>query len=203
MGKIKAQTVAERFGFKDDQLATQGHDRIVRWTADHVLDILAEKGKVFPSAGDYWQDRDVNPSCRGAPVDKEHPPYPGPRVRPTWEPLVYNSKGFEVGFIDLKVIVEVPKLGYDAKRDAFTISYEPAKKTYWFEIKTKIPSLGELFRQLTMYRENLQGPIFVVCPDDKNQPLIEQQGYYFIKSPRVEKKNKESQKLCLKLPGME
>jgi len=52
-----------------------------------------------------------------------------------------------------------------------------------FEIKTSIPSLGELLRQLSFYRLYVGNnrKIVVVCPDDSDQAIIEEQGYRFLK----------------------
>lgn len=57
-----------------------------------------------------------------------------------------------------------------------------------FEAKTKIDSLGVLFRQIRLYREGyLDGksvykiPIVVVCPDDKHALRIREQGIHFLK----------------------
>lgn len=50
-----------------------------------------------------------------------------------------------------------------------------------FEVKTKIPSLGELFRQIRMYQEYTSDPFVIVSPDDRYQQQIEAQGLKFVK----------------------
>ena len=50
-------------------------------------------------------------------------------------------------------------------------------------MKTAIPSLGELLRQLKLYEQHLTGKIFVVSPDARFADKIRQQGFGFIESP--------------------
>lgn len=57
-----------------------------------------------------------------------------------------------------------------------------------FEAKTKIDTLGDLFRQLNMYRIGYYAgdgvwrmKFVVVCPDDTEAERIQQQGFLFLK----------------------
>jgi hypothetical protein len=54
-------------------------------------------------------------------------------------------------------------------------------KDLLIEVKTKIQSLGELFRQLNTYKEFEKGDYLVVCPDDSNEETIISQGFKFYK----------------------
>lgn len=90
------------------------------------------------------------------------------RTKAEWEVPIYNGS-FCVGFIDLKIEQEITQDSYQSYRDIF------------FEAKTKIESLGELFRQLNMYKRYVHGPIVVVCPDDKHRKTVESQGFGFVK----------------------
>ncbi|OAQ42095.1 hypothetical protein A5893_02985 [Pedobacter psychrophilus] len=58
---------------------------------------------------------------------------------------------------------------------------EENEECIYIEVKTKIPSLGELFRQMRMYKEFIVGDFLVICPDDSEQSLIEEQGFKFLK----------------------
>jgi hypothetical protein len=89
-----------------------------------------------------------------------------------WEPLVRMAKdgGQFIGFADLAAWEgdEAPPV--------------------LFEAKTRIESLGELFRQLSMYRGGYYGgwpvwklPFVVVCPDDSEAEIIQEQRYHFLK----------------------
>jgi hypothetical protein len=93
-------------------------------------------------------------------------------VRTKWEPLVRMQEhgGQFIGFADLAAWE-----GEDGR-------------PVLFEAKTAIESLGELFRQLSMYRGGYFGgwpvwklPFVVVCPDDSEAEIIRQQRYHFLK----------------------
>ena len=52
----------------------------------------------------------------------------------------------------------------------------------YIEIKTEIPSLGELIRQLRAYKTYIpNGYYIVVCPDDTHKEILEEQNFYFYK----------------------
>lgn len=106
-----------------------------------------------------------------------------------------------IGFLDLKVTFSYTKLsvlGIDFSTQKITsevkwtqtnedINFKNGDSkgklvyTFFVEVKTKIPSLGELFRQLRMYKEYINNEIIVVCPDGTEKKLIESQGFRFYK----------------------
>lgn len=50
------------------------------------------------------------------------------------------------------------------------------------EVKTKIPNIGELLRQINFYRTYLSGPRWiVVSPDDRYKDILKAQGIHFYK----------------------
>ena len=49
------------------------------------------------------------------------------------------------------------------------------------EIKTAIPSLGELVRQIRMYQTYLKVKFIIVCPDDRFAEPLRSQGIHFYK----------------------
>lgn len=113
----------------------------------------------------------------------------------------YVSSKNIVGFIDIKISFQYTQLtltGIDLETKMVTdpikwsqttnkIDYkygcEDGRNSHsvYLEIKTKITSLGELFRQLKMYQEYVKGDFVIVCPDDSERKIIEEQGYKFIK----------------------
>lgn len=114
----------------------------------------------------------------------------------------YRTSKSVVGFIDMRISIRVPRLYVVGLERYHREVKEPlhwAQTTYgdaslhhiYVEAKTRIPSLGELFRQLNTYREYVQGLFVVVSPDDKEADLIRQQGIKFVKypSPRESKEN--------------
>jgi len=111
-----------------------------------------------------------------------------------------HSSKYIIGFIDLVATVTPVELKIKGMRWLPPGSdYSDEKLLYWpdirwdiyyklhdavrlnFEVKTEIKSLGELLRQIRMYQEYTDGPFVVVCPDDKYQKQINQQGITFYK----------------------
>ncbi len=107
---------------------------------------------------------------------------------PQWEYIIENRNGYPVGSIDLYVRINVPKLCLTGEGDRKIV-----KKPEWsiftdteklfFEAKTKMPTLGELFRQLNFYKTAIQGLYVVVSPDDREAETIRKQGFGFIHCP--------------------
>jgi hypothetical protein len=65
------------------------------------------------------------------------------------------------------------------------ISAEETKHEWWVEVKPRISSAGELFRQMNVYRSNAHNgqKLCVASPDARFKSLIEEQGYLFIEVP--------------------
>lgn len=121
-----------------------------------------------------WLDENIEEVMRKifkiSPVEK---------IKTKWEYPIIDQKGrsgFIIGFIDMAVqFVEI--LEWEGKTCL-------EQKNALFEVKTKIPSLGELFRQLNMYKQYADGKkIVVVSPDTRFKKQIENQGFMFIESP--------------------
>ncbi len=109
----------------------------------------------------------------------------------------YLSAKSVIGFIDMRVDYVYTKLcikGLDKKgkfQDYLTWGQTERKyenshnealtRSLMIEVKTKIPSLGELFRQLNTYREYEKSDFLVVCPDDSEEEIIFNQGFRFYK----------------------
>jgi hypothetical protein len=128
-----------------------------------------------------------------------------------WEPPIstmntnnntgYKSSKFIIGFLDLMISFYYYKptvIGIDLNKREVTgkIAWEQTfekinledgysdgqlYKTIFIEAKTKIDSLGELFRQLRTYKEYIREDIIVVCPNDDEKDLIINQGFGFHK----------------------
>ena len=88
-----------------------------------------------------------------------HPPAHKGRIE--WEKPVMDGS-YIIGFVDLAVN------GY-----------------LYFEVKPSIPSLGELIRQIQMYRaySKTGEKYFVVSPDDRFRKMLESQDIGFVKCP--------------------
>lgn len=103
-----------------------------------------------------------------------------------------------VGFLDTVVDVKLPieiQIGGGRKPD----SYERARKfedwsdprwyvdvagwQFGFEIKTSIPSYGELMRQVNLYRKYFRGIVAVVAPPTRFAAAIREQGVPVVEYP--------------------
>jgi len=128
-------------------------------------------------------------------------------IRKIWEFPVssmpssgYNASKNIIGFIDFMIRFSFTDLTVSGiefynrkitgkiewKETDHEIDYRSGEKNsnekqVYFEAKTAIPSLGELFRQMRMYKEFIQGQFIIVCPDDSEKSLIIDQGFKFIK----------------------
>ena len=127
-----------------------------------------------------------------------------------WEHPIITGNSYTVGFIDLMVTYQHPSLTYDeyynsSEWRAWDYAWEirQCERRVFFEVKTAIPSLGELMRQLTLYQSHSQYQetitvegrygahagdrctprIFVVCPDARFADKIREQGFGFIQCP--------------------
>jgi len=128
-------------------------------------------------------------------------------ISKTWErPINAKSKNpsrdygnqFTVGFIDFAVTYFKPTYPYlnGIKRepigeygnrqrilgieDEIQIKFGGEEKTIFVEVKTEINSLGELIRQINLYKDHLPGDYFVLCPDNTYKQKLMEQKIYFI-----------------------
>ncbi len=111
------------------------------------------------------------------------PPGPGHGVgERTWEFPVVRAGGFIVGYIDLAAEVTQPCLR--ARQGKLVATQEPAGSVF-FEVKSRIRSIGEVIRQIRAYETVLgAGRCAVVCPDDRFAETIRAQRIAFVKAPR-------------------
>ena len=76
-----------------------------------------------------------------------------------------------------------PYLGVDARSYADWNAYWSDFRSFAFEAKTTIRSLGELIRQLKAYRAYSKLPLYAVSPDSGFEKELSDEGFGFIKYP--------------------
>jgi hypothetical protein len=212
MGSTRATTMAQKFGFMDPDLKTPEHDAICCWFEEHAGDLLAPW---LP--GDLWEPDEIVNRLGKEDPEPSMPPKPECEIIVKWESCIKNKKGYEIGFMDLEIIVRRPSViknrntkwvkadyasGVADPRDAYNeyegchghyewlnphtiaeVMWRKPDLYFFVEAKSRIDSLGELFRQLSLYRDNLgDSKIIVCCPDDAHAKRIEGQGYGFVKA---------------------
>ncbi len=186
----KAQTIQQRFGFLDNDLKTPKHDEMMIWLDENIVSVVNKLG--------FTRERDLERYRvlveRIANKNKfdvsAAPPYLEMEIRRIWEfPVTQIKSNFIVGFIDMKVILNVCYPDYMEKSYRYQeaggwcekASYF-AERRLMFELKTSIPSLGELIRQIRMYQTVCENTEFViVSPDDQFKTQIESQGIRFLR----------------------
>ena len=160
---------------------------------------------VCPELFDYpWQDSEVRygreygdqSAIDLARAFRDANPRPNPRVySKTFEFVLTSFTGYEdklernVGFADLLFQTELPFVGprykaattrgEDDEFDGFELGWSRGPRIL-VEAKTAIPSLGELLRQINLYRTAFNGK-FVVSPEDRFSTILVEQGVTFIK----------------------
>lgn len=205
MAKPKAKTIQQYFGFHDGDLTTPKHDEIMIWLDDNAEDVV----KLFTN---YYQEKiDRSFEKTGDEINrlKESDTWSykydlGPilpvkfsveDINCVWEFSVtekINYRKYIVGFVDLRINFSYQSywcrsLWRDEPHCTQRTGY--VRQTYKstgiinFEVKTKIPSLGELFRQINMYKLHERRPFAVVSPDARFKDKIESQGMWFVHYP--------------------
>ncbi len=155
MGNIKAKTHLEKLGFSETDKKNPKHDTIQKWVYENIQQIISET-----VMKNYSKPYEI--------------------LRPKWESQVaYRNGSYTtiVGFIDIAVRLKGEFV--DKKNDGYIEPY----KTIFIEVKTEIPSLGELIRQMRTYEFYQVDPIsyLIVSPDDSYEQILNEQGYYFYK----------------------
>lgn len=134
-------------------------------------------------------------------------PRPNPRVaKKTLEYVLKSYTGYQdkmeriVGYADLLLQTELPYIfprykpaarsGADEEFDGFELGWckrlERARPyveapCILVEVKSAMPTVGELMRQVQLYRTAFSGKFVVVSPDERYAQILAEQGVTFIK----------------------
>lgn len=155
MGRIKAKTHLQKLGFSERDKKNSNHDVIQKWAYQNIEKIISE-----------------------TVMSKNPKPYK--IVANKWEHQVMHENGnfrMIVGFIDILVRVQ-GEFYFSSLKE-----YDYYTKDVFVEIKTQIPNLGELIRQMRAYQtysDNITEYI-IISPDDRHKDILEEQGFIFYK----------------------
>jgi hypothetical protein len=196
--KTRTTTLQTRFGFSDEELKTPAHDAIMVWLDINMMKIaqgcLETKYKGIATCKCLWAEREADKSIQRFPnlgdkwIKPDYENFPAAKivsVKKYWESPVM-SKQYMIGFLDMRVIAEFTGVDYWQKTEYTLPELFEGKDTveFVFEVKPKIPSCGELIRQINMYKEYTPGAhFFVVTPDVRFSQILLQQGIGTVKSP--------------------
>lgn len=182
----RMSTLQARLGFNDPDLKTQAHDLIMLWLDQNMKE-------VFRPFIEALKKSDRRIGCYPSQVPAELPPIPDGMTssiwaKKTWEYPVqrgYDSRNlYTVGFVDMciKIYNRLPVL--HANNGVHWELEDDYITSFYIEVKSKIPSLGEVIRQIRLYESYLpKGWFFVVSPDDRFRSAIEDQDIKFIAVP--------------------
>lgn len=170
-------TLQQKFGFNDADMTTPQHDKIMLWldmNADAILQTI------FPPTD--WNEQDQVIIQKYGITDV--PTKKIVRVESKrWEHPIVTSKEFTIGFIDMLLKyqrAEITEWHSDYPRKyGGVIQWEDYD--LYFEVKSSIPSAGELIRQIRMYQTYVESPFVVVSPDDRFVHILTNQGIRFVK----------------------
>ena len=142
MDQKNAKTLIERFGFKDDDLATPEHDKILVWLLDEVnmMKVLSSFRTLLKKDMLYH----IQEIKAESPI------------------LGYNN--YNIGFID----VQVKLLETDDKKTPMNTCY----RSICIEIKPKIKSIGELIRQINFYKSHRPHSDWIVVTKENGDASV-------------------------------
>jgi len=177
--KNRAKTIQQRFGFADNDLKTPQHDGIMLWLSQHADKILA----AFVSETEWgdisWLNDELAKHSRKPISQNELPQRRPPRVLSTiWEHPVMSGK-YIVGFVDMLIEYATDELVFSGKDFSWYTAMSSHNTTICVEVKSSIPSLGELIRQIRMYQQYQNGIYVVVSPDARYADALRSQGIEF------------------------
>lgn len=179
--KPKAQTLSQKFGFMDPDLATPQHDAIMMWLDEYVTNEVA--AMTYGTLPDYkweltgaseWARENFPRLIRENKVAIASTTPCFALTEKVWEWPVLD-KGFTIGFVDMCVSYAPCEIdwrpigkafdafaresgGGSAAGFPFPYTIEQSQvlnykqQRRFYEVKPSIPSLGEVIRQVRMYQ---------------------------------------------------
>jgi len=190
----KSREKVQQLGFWDPDVLKPDHDAICLWAYENA-DMIFQT--VCPELFDHpWLDSEVHYNRKytdQSAIDlarafRDANPRPNPRVySKTFEFVLTSFTGYQdklernVGYADLLFQTELPLVasrykaattrGEDDEFDGFGLGYSRGPGIL-VEAKTAIPSLGELLRQINLYRTAFNGKFVVVSPEDRFSTIL-------------------------------
>ena len=213
MATPRAQTLQERFGFKDEDLKMKSHDDIMFWVHNNAYAVLKHymtKTGTLKAIDDSWAEQrsllqktlekhgsiyEYHANRLSTPARweiqsatknaLEFVPRERPHIRIDDKKWEHPIKSSS-GFM-IGFVDLVIAYRYPIIDRGFMSEYgiQYRLKTLACEIKTTLSTAGELIRQIRMYQEHSDKYTgwMVICPDDRHADILEDQGIYFYKSP--------------------
>jgi hypothetical protein len=199
----KSREKIQQLGFWDAEVSNPNHDAICLWAYENADSIFR---KTCPDRFNHaWLKEEVRLDCVKndqsaiglARVFTNANPRPDPRVfQRTLEYVLKSQDRMEriVGYADLLIETEIPRVdprykaavtrGGDHVFDGFKLVWSrdcKAAPRILVEAKSALPTVGELMRQIQLYRTAFSGKFVVVSPDDSYARILAEQDVTFVK----------------------
>lgn len=202
----KSREKIQQLGFWDAEVSSPDHDAVCLWAYENADSIVR---KTCPDIFDRpWEDRDISyvssgPIPGAAELIRQYitsTSRPNPRIfSKTLECVLRTYTGYQerleriVGYADILIKTEIPKIcpkyinssqnPSDDVFDGFCVTWSSGREAprILVEAKSVIPTLGELMRQIQLYRTAFDGKVVVVSPDDRYEELLQEQDVTFVK----------------------
>lgn len=147
------------FQLIDEDLAKPQHDEMMLWLDETMETILNRI--IYPDM-----------TAEQITIYSEHPA----KIHKDWQQPIKSTAGQIVGFIDMLVRYE-----RNVEPD------DDLLKIFFFDVRTEIPSLGALIRDVNLNKEHLgfdHGWMYsyiLVCPDDRHADVLQAQEIEFLR----------------------
>jgi hypothetical protein len=202
----KSREKVQQLGFWDSEVSKPSHDDVCLWAHENADFIFRT---VCPEMFDRpWSTDEVhvgNANNNQSAMDmatafKNSNPRPNPRAfKKTLEFVLKSYTGYQnkmeriVGYADLLIETQLPSIypmyraatitGGEDEIDGYELGWSSDRKAphMLVEAKSILPTVGELMRQIQLYRTAFDGKFVVVSPDDSYAQILAEQGVTFIK----------------------
>ena len=139
--------------FADEDLKKSDHDEIMLWLDTNVETLLNQV--IYPGLTQEQIDTYLDEPAE---------------IKKSWQQPIISATGEIVGFIDMII-----------SYDRADTSGDDISKVFFFDVRTEIPSLGELIREINTYKlylgfeESWIYSYVVICPDDRYAGVLKSQ----------------------------
>ena len=198
----KSREKTQQIGFWDSEVSKPDHDTVCMWAYENVDAILRA---TYPALFDVsWREDEVELDVATMSQEEvtiakklvKSVPRPNPQITSkTIEFVLKSYTGYQyeriVGYADLVIKTMCPTIKpiyksfpTEAEKTVLhghSISWSSREGvSVLVEAKSVLPTIGELMRQINLYRTAFFGKFVVVAPDDKYAAILDDQGVKFI-----------------------
>ena len=203
----KTRDKVQQIGFWDSEVKNPDHDAVCLWAYNNAEAIFRI---AHPEEFDRdWEPQDIdspphNDSQRDSILEATRAfaksnRRPNPRIsNKSLEHVLRSYTGFRndieriVGYADLLIEIALPRVthNYIEQRGKYpdyvfvdcdiTWSSEHRSPRIVVEAKSVLPTIGELMRQIQLYRTAFRGKFVVVSPDASYSQILAEQGVLFV-----------------------